>query len=77
MYVTFEAYYSRLLQSTFSFYLKFDDRYNVSGELETLVDLRGYWGTYDIGIHVSFSRLQQGFYLAPVFFLIYINGPSH
>ncbi|XP_023948291.1 cadherin-23-like [Bicyclus anynana] len=27
------------------------NRFNVSGELETLYDLKGYWGTYDIGIH--------------------------
>ncbi|XP_039750968.1 protocadherin-16-like isoform X2 [Pararge aegeria] len=27
-----------------------DNMYNVSGELETLVDLKGFWGTYDIGI---------------------------
>ncbi|XP_045767241.1 cadherin-23-like [Maniola jurtina] len=27
-----------------------DNKYNVSGELETLADLKGFWGTYNIGI---------------------------
>lgn len=27
--------------------------YNVSGELETAMDLKGYWGTYNIGIRVG------------------------